>query len=173
MKIYSVFAAVTIFSITAFVPSLFSEKANTPKGIPAPKEQKIQAAILLDVSGSMDGLIDQAKVQLWNMVSIMGRTKCEAGSPKIEIALYEYGRTTNDSKLGYVKQISAFTSDLDQLSKQLFALTTNGGEEYCGHVIYSSLNELNWDSSSADYKVIFIAGNEDFLQGDIQYTDVL
>mgnify|MGYP003492397680 FL=1 len=28
---------------------------------------KIQAAILLDVSGSMDGLIEQAKAQLWNM----------------------------------------------------------------------------------------------------------
>jgi hypothetical protein len=118
----------------------------------------------------MDGLIDQAKAQLWNMVSVMGRTKCEAGSPKIEIALYEYGRRTNDGKVGYVKQISAFTSDLDKLSLQLFGLTTNGGDEYCGHVIYSSLDELNWDSASSDYKVIFIAGNEDFLQGDIQYT---
>ena len=37
---------------------------------PAPK---IQVAILLDVSNSMDGLIEQAKAQLWNMVSVMGR----------------------------------------------------------------------------------------------------
>jgi hypothetical protein len=84
--------------------------------------------------------------------------------------LYEYGRSTNDLKAGYVKQIAPFSSDLDNLSQQLFKLTTNGGGEYCGHVIYTSLNELNWDTASSNYKVIFIAGNEDFLQGDISYT---
>jgi len=37
-------------------------------------------------------------------------------------------------------------------------------------VIFSSLKELNWDASQNNYKVIFIAGNEDFLQGDVVYT---
>jgi hypothetical protein len=61
-------------------------------------------------------------------------------------------------------------SDLDSLSQNLFSLKTNGGEEYCGQAIYSSINELQWDASSESYKVIFIAGNEDFLQGNVQYT---
>jgi hypothetical protein len=90
--------------------------------------------------------------------------------PQIEIALYEYGRSTNNLADGYVKQISPFTSDLDKLSQDLFKLTTNGGDEYCGHVIHTSLNELAWDTSSQNYKVIFISGNEDFLQGDVLYT---
>ncbi|HQW83374.1 MAG TPA: vWA domain-containing protein [Ferruginibacter sp.] len=131
---------------------------------------KIQAAILLDVSGSMDGLIEQAKAQLWNMVSVMGKAKCNDKTPQIEIALYEYGRSSNNVADGYVKQISAFTTDLDLLSKKLFSLTTNGGNEYCGQVIYTSLKELQWDASSENYKVIFIAGNEDFLQGNLLYT---
>ena len=135
---------------------------------PAPK---IQAAILLDVSNSMDGLIEQAKAQLWNMVSIMGKATCDGTAPQIEIALYEYGRSSNDAKQGFVKQIAPFSSDLDNLSQQLFKLTTNGGDEYCGHVIYTSLNELKWDTALQSYKVIFIAGNEDFLQGNILYTD--
>jgi hypothetical protein len=133
-------------------------------------QQKIQAAILLDVSNSMDGLIDQAKAQLWNMVSIMGKAKCNEQAPVIEIALYEYGRENNSKKDGYIKQISAFTGDLDKLSQNLFSLKTNGGDEYCGHVIHTSLGELNWSESPADYKVIFIAGNEDFLQGDVSFT---
>jgi hypothetical protein len=137
---------------------------------PPANSQKIQAAILLDVSGSMEGLIEQAKAQLWNMVTVMGKAKCGNGTPSIEIALYEYGRTGNDVKQGYVKQLSDFTSDLDKLSAILFGLTTNGGDEYCGHVIKSSLEELKWDASANSYKVIFIAGNEDFLQGDIKYT---
>jgi len=133
--------------------------------------QKIQAAILLDVSNSMDGLIEQAKAQLWNMVSVMGKVKCNDNyPPSIEIALYEYGRSNNDEKQGYIKQISAFTTDLDQLSRNLFSLTTYGGDEFCGHVIHTSLNELKWDADSSTYKVIFIAGNEDFLQGNVLWT---
>lgn len=131
---------------------------------------KIQAAILLDVSNSMDGLIEQAKAQLWTMVNVMGKAKCNGETPQIEIALYEYGRENNDLGKGYVKQITPFTSDLDDLSQKLFQLTTNGGQEYCGYVIHTSLNELNWDTTSSNYKVIFISGNEDFLQGNISYT---
>jgi hypothetical protein len=138
-----------------------SNKAETPK---------IQVAVLLDVSNSMDGLIEQAKAQLWNMVSVLGKANCNNITPSIEIALYEYGRPANDARAGYVKQINSFTGDLDQVSQNLFKLTTNGGDEFCGHVIYTSLTDLSWDTASANYKVIFIAGNEDFLQGDVSYT---
>ncbi|MFN8244698.1 MAG: vWA domain-containing protein [Ferruginibacter sp.] len=137
----------------------------------ATETRKIQAAILLDVSNSMDGLIEQAKAQLWNMVSVMGKAKCDNDvAPRVEIALYEYGRSTNDMATGYVKQISPFTTDLDKLSNDLFGLSTNGGDEYCGQVIYTSLQDLKWDTGPNNYKVIFIAGNEDFLQGKLPYT---
>ena len=160
-----------LFSVAGMIIfSAFNSSSSKTPEKPAGK-QKIQAAILLDVSNSMDGLIDQAKAQLWNMVSVMGRAKCgNAEVPDIEIALYEYGRTNNPVSAGYVKQICSFTNDLDSLSKALFALTTNGGDEYCGQVIYTSLNDLTWDSSPGNYKVIFISGNEDFLQGNLPYT---
>lgn len=172
MKIASAYALAGLLSMSGFqIDSAPKKVIDSPNELhSATASQKIQVAILLDVSNSMDGLIQQAKAQLWNMVSVMGKVKCANGNPNIEIALYEYGRSTNDLKAGYVKQITGFTSDLDQLSQDLFKLTTNGGNEYCGHVIYTSLDELKWDSLSSSYKVIFIAGNEDFLQGDIQYT---
>ena len=166
-------AAVVMIIVTAIIISSFTNVPKQPAIVPALKNAgpKIQAAILLDVSGSMDGLIEQAKAQLWNMVSTMGKAKCDNNtSPQIEIALYEYGRTTNDAKAGYVKKINGFINDLDSLSQNLFSLTTNGGDEYCGQVIYSSLQELQWDASPESYKVIFIAGNEDFLQGTLHYT---
>ncbi len=136
-----------------------------------PEKQKIQVAILLDVSSSMDGLIEQAKAQLWNMVSVMGKAKCNEINPDIEIALYEYGRDGNDIKAGYVKKINGFINNLDSLSENLFKLTTNGGDEYCGQAIYTSIEELQWDKNKNSYKVIFIAGNEDFLQGKRKYTE--
>ncbi len=143
-----------------------------PQTVNAPSTQKkIQVLICLDVSGSMSGLIDQAKDQLWNMVSVLGRAKSSnEQAPAIEIALYEYGRPSNGPNNGYVKRINGFTSDLDQLSKNLFSLSIDGGEEYCGHVMYTALSELNWDTGSSNYKVLFIAGNEDFYQGNTSYT---
>lgn len=161
-----------VLIISTFTLMAFFEPVEKIYNSPTPKDitPKIQVAILLDVSGSMNGLIDQAKAQLWNMVSVMGKAKCDNVVPQIEIALYEYGRTTNDAKKGYVKLIDGFTSDLDLLSKHLFSLKTDGGDEYCGQVIYTSLSELKWDSTPLTYKVIFIAGNEDFLQGTLLYT---
>lgn len=158
------------FSLVLFLPGSLPEQAPPIKVKTQKTAPKIQVAILLDVSNSMDGLIEQAKAQLWNMVNVLGKATCEGQNPQIEIALYEYGRSNNDSKVGYVKQVSPFTGDLDKLSQQLFKLTTNGGDEYCGQVIYTSLNELNWDPSPSSYKVIFISGNEDFLQGNLLYT---
>src|SRR6185369_10232486 len=51
------------------------------------------------------------------------------------------------------------------------SLRTNGGEEFCGQVINTSLKELAWTSSDADLKLIFIAGNEPFTQGNISYRE--
>ena len=138
---------------------------------PPTTDQKIQVAILLDVSNSMDGLIDQAKAQLWTMVNTLGRVHCEnKANPKIEIALYEYGTPRNDVRNGYIKQINNFITDLDSLSQNLFALTTNGGDEYCGHVIFKSIQQLKWDANPNSYKVVFIAGNESFRQGNVSFT---
>lgn len=158
--------------VAASALTLFSFSKPTVHNNPAPPAQrKIQVAILLDVSGSMQGLIEQAKAQLWNMVSTLGRVRCsDKVNPQVELALYEYGRTTNDVAKGYVKQLSPFTTDLDAVSKTLFSLRTNGGEEFCGQVIYTSLGELNWSTEPDMYKVIFIAGNEDFLQGNLHFT---
>ena len=55
-------------------------------------DQTIMIALLLDTSNSMDGLIAQAKSQLWKIVNQVAAAKSEDGKqPKIKIALYEYG----------------------------------------------------------------------------------
>lgn len=159
--------AILFVSFTTLVKPGHDDRGTQSPPIPKPK---IQVAVLLDVSNSMDGLIEQAKAQLWNMVSVMGKAKCEGVSPTVEIALYEYGKDSNDEAKGYIKQISPFSTDLDMLSKQLFELKTYGGSEYCGQVILTSLDSLKWEASENSYKVIFIAGNEDFLQGNVSFT---
>ncbi len=158
----------------ALLLALFAGVANANTNYedidPDPKGQSIMLALLLDTSNSMDGLIDQAKSQLWRIVNELAQAKCEDGTkPNIRIALYEYGNDRLPSSEGYIRLVSPLTNDLDLISEKLFGLSTNGGYEYCGQVIRTSLRQLDWSSSKADLKMIFIAGNEPFTQGEVPY----
>lgn len=133
------------------------------------QQPRIQLAILLDTSGSMEGLIEQAKSQLWNIVNELATARYKNLQPTLEIALYEYGNDGISAKDDYVRMIVPFTTDLDKVSEELFKLTTNGGEEYCGSAIQKAVNDLNWSNSNDDLKIIYIAGNEPFNQGTTDY----
>lgn len=165
------FALLMIMGILVNCEPARSESSVTSASKPTTeKGQNIMLALLLDTSNSMDGLIDQAKSQLWKVVNELAAAKCVDGArPVIKIALYEYGNDNLSASEGYVRLVSSLTSDLDLISEKLFALKTNGGNEYCGYVINKSLAQLEWSTSEADLKMIFIAGNEPFSQGEIPY----
>ncbi len=129
----------------------------------------IQMAILLDTSGSMEGLIEQAKTQLWKIVNELALAKRNGQTPRLEVALYEYGNDGIPRSEGYLRMIVPLSEDLDRISEELFKLKTNGGSEYCGMVIQAASDALKWSKSNHDYKVIFIAGNEPFTQGGVDY----
>ncbi|MFK7772135.1 MAG: VWA domain-containing protein [Saprospiraceae bacterium] len=144
----------------------FSAAAKTPTH----KKNTIQVALLLDTSGSMSGLIEQAKSQLWQILNTLANTEKENEDTKLEIALYQYGSPTYGKRARQIKQLSGFTTDMDLISKKLFALGTSGGEEYCGEVITTSISELEWGKDDSNFKMIYIAGNEPFTQGPINYA---
>lgn len=129
----------------------------------------IQIAILFDTSNSMDGLIEQAKSRIWGIVNTMSSLRYNGQIPTIEIALYDYGNDNILENKNFVRQLVPFTSDLDLISQKLFGLTTRGGSEYCGAVILESIEKLAWKNNPNDMKMIYIAGNEPFNQGSIDY----
>jgi hypothetical protein len=133
-------------------------------------EEKIQLAILLDTSNSMDGLIGQAKTQLWKVVNELARSRRHGVHPKLEVALFQYGNDGLSGEGGYIQMVSDLTTDLDKISERLFQLSTNGGSEYCGEVIDRAVDRLSWSKSADVLKVIYIAGNEPFTQGPVAYT---
>ena len=130
----------------------------------------IEVALLLDTSNSMDGLIEQAKSQLWKILNELTLAKKDGRIPNLQIALYEYGNSRLSASDGYIRQVQYFTGDMDRLSEKLFSLTTSGGEEYCGQVIHASINELKWSADPGDLRLIYIAGNEPFTQGPVPYA---
>jgi hypothetical protein len=133
----------------------------------APDTPVVQIAVLLDTSGSMSGLIEQAKTQLWKLVNEFITAKQDGKTPVVQVALYEYGKSSLRAEENWIRQIQPLTRDLDKISEELFALTTNGGDEYCGAVIQRATKDLAWDANPKVYKAVFIAGNEPFTQGPV------
>jgi hypothetical protein len=159
IRMVIVLLIVVFFTNQAFVLNNGNQKA------------RVQIAILLDTSNSMDGLIDQAKTQLWKIVNEMALAQYNGQTPLLEIAIYEYGNDGLSASEGHIRMVSQFTTDLDKISEDLFALKTNGGSEYCGQVISVALKQLLWSESNKDLKMIFIAGNEPFTQGKVNYKE--
>jgi len=157
----------TTTTTTTVTTTVVTKPAPPVDGAPT-----VRIALLLDTSNSMDGLIGQAKSQLWAIVNQFTRVKHNGKSPKLLVALYHYGTPTLGKDNGYVKQITPFTTDLDLISEKLYALQTNGGDEYCGWVMRTALDELAWARQPGDYNAIFIAGNEPFSQGPVDYSGV-
>jgi hypothetical protein len=147
-----------------------NEPINIKKNNDNPSNGVIQIALLLDVSGSMQGLLNQARTQLWNVVNTVSKAKLNNQEAKLEIGIFEYGN--NEANSDYITKKLDFTGDLDKVSEILFNLQITGSEEYCGTVIKQSLQELMWQLNTNNYNTIIIAGNEPFTQGQTSYQRV-
>jgi len=140
-------------------------------------QDTVQIAILLDTSSSMNGLINQARSQLWSMVDEMGKaTRVVDGKlrgARVQLALYEYGHSAIPASDGYIRQVLPLTGDLDRVSEELHRLTTNGGEEYAGQAIQTAVHSLQWSGDPSALRFIFVAGNEGFDQGPVSANDAM
>jgi hypothetical protein len=117
----------------------------------------IDLVLCLDVSGSMNGLIDSAKIKLWDVVNELARLK---PTPNLRVGLYSYGHTSYPADRGWVRKDMDLTGDLDDVYKALNALTINGGTEYVARVTRDALAEQKWSADPAALKIIFVCGNE-------------
>jgi hypothetical protein len=150
-------------------PATVNVPGPTVTTAPSSQSDVVQIAILLDTSGSMSGLIAQAKAQLWQVVNTIARDQVEGQHPDIQVALYQYGTPSLGKETGYIRQCVPLTDDLDKVSDALFKLTTDGGDEYCGWVIKDAVENLKWTAEKGAYKAIIIAGNEPFTQGTVDF----
>ena len=161
------FIQVLLFLVVS--TTVIAQRANQNQN----EKRKIQVAILFDTSGSMNGLLNQAKTRIWGIINTLTTFRYNGENPAFEFALYDYGNSTIPATDNYVRQITPFTTDLDLISSKLFGLSTNGGQEYCAAVIETSLDDLEWSKDNRDMKLIYIAGNEPFNQGPIDYKLIL
>jgi hypothetical protein len=138
------------------VAALAAALTGPARAEPAPA---IDVVLCLDVSSSMDDLLDSARAKLWDLVNDIGKVK---PTPKLRVGLYSYGHNGYDAKKGWVRREIDLTDDLDTVYKRLCALRTagRGSEEYVARVCRDALAEQPWSADKRALKLIFVCGNE-------------
>jgi hypothetical protein len=152
----------TVFGLgcCAVLAAVFSSVSLRADEAPA-KPKDIDLVLCLDISGSMDHLIDSAKQKLWDIVNDLAKVK---PTPNLRVALYSYGATHYDSAKGWVKKDLDFVDDLDAVFKKLFEYRTNGGDEYVARVCRDAIRDLKWSEAKDALRIIFVCGNEPATQ---------
>jgi hypothetical protein len=120
-------------------------------------QPRVDLVIALDTSGSMRGLIDATRAQLWNAVRLLGRAQPQ---PIVRVGLMTFGGKWNDPAAGWVKREIDLTTDLDAVSSRLFALPVGGSREYVARTVQTATRAISWDQSPSTLKILFVAGNE-------------
>ncbi|HOS94841.1 MAG TPA: vWA domain-containing protein, partial [Armatimonadota bacterium] len=142
----------------AGVPDTARVTPSQPKPVAT---QPVDLAICLDTSGSMSGLIDSAKQKLWAVVNELASA---TPAPDLRVGLIQYGNDGLDPTTGWVERKLGLTSDLDEVYNQLFALTTNGGQEYVARAITLARESMEWSADPRALKIVFVCGNEPATQ---------
>ncbi len=153
MRLYRSLAALV------FVVGLAS--AADPAKLAKPEAGKpVDLVICLDVSGSMNGLLDSARLKVWDVVNELAKMK---PTPVLRVAVYSYGGQGADYPVagGYVRKEIDLTTDLDAVYEKLTALKISGHIEYVTGVSKAALTEQKWSDEKGALKLVFVCGNEE------------
>ena len=158
-------AAALLAACTAFAADDAAKK-------PAPTAKAVDLVICLDVSGSMNGLLDSARLKLWDVVNELAKMK---PTPTLRVAVYSYGGQGSDypADRGYTRKETDLTADLDAVYEKLTALKISGHVEYATGVSKRAIDEQKWSDEKGALRLVFVCGNEEANQDPaVKYADL-
>ncbi|MGB0132821.1 vWA domain-containing protein, partial [Dokdonella sp.] len=133
---------------------------------------KIDVVFVLDTTGSMGGLIQGAKENIWSIASSMAQAK---PTPELRIGLVAY-RDRGDE---YVTRTVDLSSDLDSMFATLMDFKADGGgdtPESVNQALHDAVHRISWTQDEDAYKVIFLVGDApahtDYAD-DVQYPETI
>ena len=132
----------------------------------------VQVVLCLDASGSMDALFIEVSRSLDKLMDTL--TGCSLGGKKacVNLGIVVYGQAGEN---GAPRVLTPFATDVESMRSKLKEVQCDGAVEPCGEVIDFALDNFEWNMRDRQdiLKVIFIAGNEDFKQGSVDYRDAM
>ena len=144
-----------------FLP-LATQAASRNPPVVLPDSRPVDLVICLDISGSMEELLDSARARVWDIVNEFARMR---PTPYLRVGLLSYGSDASTQEDGWITLHSDLTDDLDAIYAELMALRTSGGEEYVGRVLDVAVHEMDWSPAWDGLRLVFVAGNESADQG--------
>jgi Mg-chelatase subunit ChlD len=132
---------------------------------------KVEVVFVLDTTGSMSGLIQAAKDNIWSIASTMASAQ---PAPEIRMGLVAFRDRGDD----YVTQRVDLDSDLDSMFARLMDFQAGGGgdtPESVNQALHEAVHQLSWSQDKDSYKVIFLVGDapaHDYPD-DVDYPETL
>jgi len=147
-------------------------QVNPPVEPPVNQRPKIEVVFVLDTTGSMGGLIQAAKDNIWSIASTMASAQ---PAPEIRMGLVAF-RDRGDE---YVTRVVDLSSDLDSMYATLIDFQAGGGgdgPESVNKALDDALHSISWSQDPNSYKVIFLVGDApphmDY-QGEVRFPELM
>lgn len=168
----SVLVAGTAMAVGLLPHSQKSQHIVTPVQLPAVAKPRIEVVFVLDTTGSMSGLIDAAKNNIWSIASTMASAQ---PAPEMHMGLVAF-RDRGDA---YVTKLFDLSRDLDSMYAALMDFRAEGGgdgPESVNQALHEAVTRMSWSQDVSSYKVIFLVGDApphmDYPD-DVKYPDTL
>lgn len=168
----AIFAAIAILiRMDRNDPVLEPSPITTP-AVANTVEADVQVALILDTSSSMDGLLNQARTQISDMIADL-RIDRDGKNKTVAVTIYHYGNSSASEASGYVEELAPFTLDVGKIQQGLERVRVGGEREFAPSAIKKAVLDSNWSDKPGVQKLIVIVGNEGFAQGPLGVQEVM
>jgi len=133
---------------------------------------KVEVVFVLDTTGSMSGLIQGAKDNIWSIARSMSQAQ---PTPELKVGLVAFRDRGDD----YITRVTDLSTDLDSMYATLMDFQAAGGgdgPESVNQALNDAVQKISWSQDPNSYKVIFLVGDApphmDY-QDDVKYPQTL
>ncbi|MCP3966825.1 MAG: VWA domain-containing protein [Lentisphaerae bacterium] len=134
------------------------------------EQPQVDLVFVLDTTGSMSGLIKEAKEKIWSIVNTVSQAR---PTPKVRLGIIGF-RDRGDT---YVTDFNPMTEDIDKIYSRLMTYQAQGGgdrPESVNQALHEAVNKMNWSKNKKTTKTIFLVGDSpphmDYQQ-DVKYQE--
>jgi len=118
----------------------------------------VDVVFTLDLSGSTNGLVDDVRDQLWDIIN-----QVDTYRPGVDlrIGVVAFSRPSFGRDNGYVKVLSDLTTNFELPAFELARLkpSIEKGDQLVGTALFTAVKDMGWSDAENAIKVIFLAGN--------------
>ncbi len=141
-------------TIVLFLLIFYTGNSSTPSR----SRETIDIVFCLDLSGSTNGLIDDVRERMWEIINEVNSYR---PAPEFRIGVVGFSRPSFGAKNGYVKVLQDLTGDFDKLCHELYKLkpSIEKGDQLVGEALKVSIKQMSWADNDKSLKVIYLVGN--------------